>query len=167
MKHKFFAIIFTAILFFASQANLVAQEVEEEDVDIQHPEIMQELKLTDTQKDKLFSLRTEFQKKMVDLKAELQKNMISVRELRNSDNINRKEVLALTDKINDSRNKIAIARANHLMDMYEVLTPDQRAQLKKIKGKMHRMGKMKHRKEMMRGKCEKMKDRDRDREFNK
>jgi Spy/CpxP family protein refolding chaperone len=84
------------------------------------------LKLTDTQKDQITKLRTDFQTKMVDLRATLQKNTIALKALAQKDNLTRDEVISSVEAVNKAKNDIAIAFANHLMDIREILTPEQR-----------------------------------------
>jgi Spy/CpxP family protein refolding chaperone len=84
------------------------------------------LNLTDSQKDKIYSLRNEHQKKMIDLRADLQKARLEARGLRRSNNISRSDVVNSTEKINKIKNEMALLRTNHRMDIYEVLTPEQR-----------------------------------------
>ncbi len=88
-------------------------------------DMLKKLNLTDQQKQKIADLRIDFQKKMVDLKAGLQKSKLDLKELRIKGNLNRNDVIASVEKINKNRDDIALAVANHLMDVYEVLTPEQ------------------------------------------
>jgi Spy/CpxP family protein refolding chaperone len=88
--------------------------------------ILDKLKLTDEQTDQISKLRTDFQTKMVDLKATLQKNTIALKALRKKDDLTRNEVIASVEAVNKAKNDIAIAIANHLMDIREILTPEQR-----------------------------------------
>ena len=88
--------------------------------------IFDKLNLTDAQKDQIAKLRTDFQAKMVDLKANLQKDKIALKALRQNDDVTRSEVVASVEAVNKSKNAIALAWANHLMDMRDILTPDQR-----------------------------------------
>jgi Spy/CpxP family protein refolding chaperone len=99
-------------------------------------QLLDKLNLTDEQKSKIAELRISHQKEMVDLKADLEKKLLSLKELRLKDNIDRNSVLATVNDINQARNKIAIARANNIMDMYELLTPDQQKTLKENIGVM-------------------------------
>lgn len=87
--------------------------------------MIEKLNLTEEQQDKISELRTKHQKEMIDLRAELQKKMIDKRELRNSD-LTRSELLSSVNEINEIKNQIAISRANHRMDVSELLTPEQR-----------------------------------------
>ena len=88
--------------------------------------IFAKLNLTDAQKDQIAKLRTDFQTKMVDLKANLQKDQIALKALRNKDDVTRDEVITSVEAVNKSKNAISLAWANHLMDIRDILTPDQR-----------------------------------------
>jgi Spy/CpxP family protein refolding chaperone len=93
---------------------------------IQHrDEMIKKLKLTDQQKDKIKDLRTAFQMSIVDLRADLQKSRIDLKALKSKDNLNRDEVVAAVGKVNSSRDAISLAVANHMFDVYQVLTPEQ------------------------------------------
>jgi len=109
--------------------------------------LFDKLNLTDSQKDKINSLRTEHQKKMIDLRADLQKARLDEKELRNSDNISRSDVVKVTEKINKIRDEISLLRANHRMDIYEVLTPEQKKIAKDMKNNFS-MNKQWHKKGM-------------------
>jgi Spy/CpxP family protein refolding chaperone len=89
-------------------------------------DIFKKLKLTDEQKGKIKDLSTSFQKNMVDLRADVKKNMIDLKALKSKDNISRDEVIAAVNKINKSRDAVSLAVANHIYDIYQVLTPEQR-----------------------------------------
>lgn len=86
----------------------------------------EQLNLTDQQKAKLEDLRMQHQEKMVDMRAELDKARIETQRLRRSDKLNRSDVINQTKKMSNIRNKMAEARANHMMDVYELLTDEQR-----------------------------------------
>jgi Spy/CpxP family protein refolding chaperone len=88
--------------------------------------IFEKLNLTDAQKGQMAKLRTDFQTKMVDLKANLQKDKIALKALRNKDDVTRDEVIASVEAVNKSRDAISVAMANHLMDVRDILTPEQR-----------------------------------------
>jgi Spy/CpxP family protein refolding chaperone len=105
--------------------------------------IFAKLNLTDAQKDQIAKLRTDFQTKMVDLKANLQKDQIALKALRNKDDVTRDEVITSVEAVNKSKNAIALAWANHLMDIRNILTPEQRKIAKKYLAGMF-MGMKKH-----------------------
>lgn len=91
-----------------------------------HDRIDERLNLTDVQKAKIDELRSDHQKKMVDLRANLEKKQIELRDLQNSDKLNRSDLIKLTKEISEIKNSMAIERANHKMDIYEMLDKDQK-----------------------------------------
>jgi Spy/CpxP family protein refolding chaperone len=91
-----------------------------------HERLIDQLNLTDEQKDKIETLRLQHKKEMVDLKAELEKREIELAEARNKDNISRNEVIPSVENINKIKNEIALKVANHRMDIYELLTDEQK-----------------------------------------
>ena len=97
------------------------------------------LNLTDAQKDKISSLRETHQKAMIDLKAQMQKDMLTLKDLRSKEDVSRNDVIAAVEKLNKSRDAMAIERANHMMDVRAVFTPEQIKLLKdKFPGMMMR-----------------------------
>lgn len=86
----------------------------------------EKLKLTEQQQSKIETLKSEHLKKMVDLKADLEKNHIEMRDLQSKGNYSRSDFLAMVDKISKTRDQIAKEMANHRMDVYEQLTPEQK-----------------------------------------
>lgn len=99
--------------------------------------MFEKLNLTEKQKDQFQKLKINYEKQMIDLKANLQKSALDLKALQNSDNINRGDVINIVKKINSNKNAIALATANHRMDMYDILTPAQRKVWKEFK--MHQM----------------------------
>lgn len=100
-------------------------------------DMLKKLNLTKEQKDKIADLRTSFQKSMVDMHSDLKKNEIDLRSLRSKDNVTREDITSAVEKVNKSRDAISLAEANHLFDMYSVLTPEQQ---KIFKENFHGMG---------------------------
>jgi Spy/CpxP family protein refolding chaperone len=90
-----------------------------------HEEFFKKLKLTDAQKEKIAQLKIDFRKKMVDLQADLKKSKLALGELRLKDDLKRDDVLSAVDNISKCKAAIATAFTNHLMDVYELLTPEQ------------------------------------------
>lgn len=86
----------------------------------------EQLNLTDQQKAKVEELRLKHQEQMIDMRAELEKARLENQKLRNSDNLNRSDVISQTKKMNNIKNNMAESRANHKMDVYELLNDDQR-----------------------------------------
>jgi Spy/CpxP family protein refolding chaperone len=96
-----------------------------------HKKFMREkLHLTDQQVSKIESLRSEYMKKMIDLKADLQKNMIDLKSIREKDNFTRADIISNVEKANKIKNDMSLAKANHLMDIWETLTPEQKKLVK-------------------------------------
>ncbi len=91
----------------------------------QRQNLMKKLNLTDQQKAKIADLRVDFQKKMIDLKADLQKSRLDLKSLKMKDNLDRSDVTAAVERINKNTDAISLAVANHLMDVYQILTPEQ------------------------------------------
>jgi Spy/CpxP family protein refolding chaperone len=89
-------------------------------------QMMQKLNLTDEQKAKVEDARLNHQKQMIDLKANLEKKLLALKVLRVKGNLNRNDVIAAVNNINQAKNEIAVARANNMMDIYDILTPEQR-----------------------------------------
>lgn len=124
MKTKFFIAviaIFSVLLVTESFAQMNKMKFR----DRMHQRIEERLNLTDAQKTKLAELRDNHQKKMIDLRANLEKKEIELRSLNQSEKLNRSDLLKLTREISEIRNSMAIERANHHMDVYELLDKDQ------------------------------------------
>ncbi len=105
-------------------------------------DLMKKLNLTDQQKAKIADLRIGFQKQMIDLRADLQKSRLDLKALRLKDNLSRAEVTAAVEKVNKNRDAITLAVANHMMDVYQILTPDQQKIAREQMGMM--FGQRKH-----------------------
>lgn len=88
--------------------------------------LIEKLNLTDTQKEKFDEFRFNHQKSMIDLRADLQQKLLELNKYKSGGNLNRSKVISLTKEINEIRNKMALARANHQMDIYELLDDTQR-----------------------------------------
>ncbi len=88
--------------------------------------IIEKLKLTEEQQDKISTLRSKHQKEMIDLKAELEKKMVDIRELKENTDLKRAELISAVEGISTIKNKMAIAQANHKMDVLEILNAEQK-----------------------------------------
>jgi Spy/CpxP family protein refolding chaperone len=88
--------------------------------------IKAKLHLTDQQVSKIKELKSEHMKNMIDLKADLKKNMIDLKDIRMKDNFTRQDIIAGVEKSNKIKNNMALALANHRMDVWELLTPEQK-----------------------------------------
>ncbi len=137
MKSNTVPVILTILLAVIFTANISAQPPKGEINKKPHHKMMRErifdkLNLTDAQKKQIGNLKADFEKKMIDLKANLQKDMVDLKALQNKDNVTRSEVIGAVEKVNKAKNEIALAVANHLMDVREILTPEQRKTAKDL-----------------------------------
>ncbi len=88
--------------------------------------MFEKLNLTDEQKDKIEQLGIEHQKVMIDLRADMQKKHLAMKELMRKGNYSRDDFMNMVNEMNAARDKIAAARANHRMDVYELLNDQQK-----------------------------------------
>lgn len=128
MKSKIFYSLLIILLGLIFITDIEAQRKFDDDDDFPPPPpyLIEKLKLTEAQKNKLDDLRYNYQKEMIALRSELWQKLLEMKKYRSSENISRSKVIALTKEINEIRNKIALARANHQMDLYELLDDTQR-----------------------------------------
>ncbi len=113
-----------------------------------HKMMMEKLNLTDTQKDAVEVLHFSHKREMIDLKAALEKKKLDKQELLSKGNYTRDNYLGNVKAISDAKDIMAIAKANHRMDVYDLLTEEQRKTFDEMKGHMGNkmnMNKMKHR----------------------
>ncbi len=88
--------------------------------------MIEKLNLTDQQQDAVEQLRIEHQRRMIDLKADLQKAKLDLKELKQNGNYTRDDFIAKVKAISEAKNNIALEMANHKMDIYELLTDEQK-----------------------------------------
>ncbi len=116
-----------------------------------HKMMMEKLDLTDTQKEAVEELHFSHKGEMIDLKSALEKKKLDRQELLSKGNYTRDDYLGNVKAISDAKEKIALAKANHRMDVYGLLTEEQRITFDEIKccmGNRMGMGKMRYRKMM-------------------
>ena len=107
--------------------------------------MMEKLNLTAEQKDAIEELRLKHQSEMIDLNSDIEKKKLAIKELMSKGNYSRDEYLSTVKAISDAKNNIAISMANHRMDIYELLTDEQRATFNQMGHHMGpKMNKMKH-----------------------
>lgn len=88
--------------------------------------IHDKLGLTEEQEAKIEDLRFDHQKEMIELRAELEKKELELQELKSKGNYTRDEYVAMTEEIMKVRNRMGMTKANHQMDVYELLDPSQK-----------------------------------------
>ncbi|MGB5896345.1 MAG: hypothetical protein WBG58_19370, partial [Ignavibacteriaceae bacterium] len=90
-------------------------------------------------------------REMIDLKAALEQIKLDKNELLSKGNYTRDDYLNKVKAISDAKEKMTLAKANHRMDVYDLLTEEQRKTFDEIKccsGNRMQMGKMRYRKMM-------------------
>ncbi|RKY95870.1 MAG: hypothetical protein DRQ13_06495 [Ignavibacteriae bacterium] len=113
-----------------------------------HKMMMEKLNLTDTQKDAVEELHFSHKREMIDLKAALELKQLDKQELLNKGNYTRDDYLGKVTALSNAKDKMALAKANHRMDVYDLLTEEQRKTFDEMKGRMgnkRNMNKMHHR----------------------
>ena len=100
--------------------------------------IHEKLNLTDEQENKIEGLRINHQKQMIDFRAELDKKELELQELNNKGEYTRDEFIAKIKELSEIRNRMQLAGANHQMDIYELLDPEQKATWNDIRKRIPR-----------------------------
>ncbi|MEO8231187.1 MAG: hypothetical protein ABI638_02820 [Ignavibacteriota bacterium] len=108
-----------------------------------------QLNLSEDQEKKIDVLRLSHEENLIKLNSELDFKNLDMKKLLSSDNITRVEMINLTKGLSGIKNDIALARANHQMDVYDLLDSAQRKiwmekmeksgdMKKEMKDKMHK-----------------------------
>ncbi|MBI2428674.1 MAG: periplasmic heavy metal sensor [Ignavibacteriales bacterium] len=108
----------------------------------QRMQLMEDLKLTDAQKDQFEKISYETEKKQIELRSKLESAQLDVRRLMDADNPDK---TAIEKKFNDIASAQTAMKMNHFNGWFEknkVLTPEQQKIWKKA---MHQRMKMSHR----------------------
>jgi Spy/CpxP family protein refolding chaperone len=116
-----------------------------------HKMMMEKLNLTDTQKEAIEELHFSHKREMIDLKAALELKQLDKQELLSKGNYTRDDYLGKVTALSNAKDKMALAKANHRLDVYDLLTEEQRKTFDEMKGRMGNrmnMKKMKHRRMM-------------------
>jgi Spy/CpxP family protein refolding chaperone len=92
---------------------------------------IEKLNLTDDQKAKINDLREKHMQQTGDLHDQLDKLRIDKRAMFRGEKLNRNEVLNIEKKMSQLREQIALSNAEHKLDIYELLTDDQKEQFLK------------------------------------
>lgn len=95
-----------------------------------------DLALSDAQYEKLFALRNGFLDKAGPVLAQMKANERDMLDLVTQSQLDKAKVKALQNKISDQKAQLANLRIDHRMDTLEVLTSDQRKELRRyiVKG---------------------------------
>jgi Spy/CpxP family protein refolding chaperone len=93
------------------------------------PKVVELLKLSPEQQDKLEEIFARNRRSFVDLKAEVEKNQIDVEELFSKKDADPKKVAAAVDVLEQSRMKLRKSMTMMFLEQKAVLTPEQWTQL--------------------------------------
>lgn len=148
-------LIITALLSFLivlAGAFTYAQRQKEDRKYSKHGKMIEKLNLTDQQQTQIEEIRFAHQEKMIDLKANVEKKELGLKELQSTADFSRGDYISKIEEIISAENKIKLEKANHHMDVYELLDADQQKTWIKMKmmkdGKHNKM--KKHHKNMNR-----------------
>ena len=140
MKTKIFSLILALAIIGICAGNGFSQEKPMQGKGFFRGQLLDKLQLTAEQKSKIEDSRLNHQKQMIDLKANLAKKKLALKELRVKGNLDRNSVISVVKDINQAKDEIALARANNMMDLYDILTPDQQKILKENSGLFQEFG---------------------------
>ena len=99
--------------------------------------IQEKLNLSTEQVDKIEALKLSHRKEMIGLRADVEKKEVELEELKNTLNFSRDAYLNKINEIISAKNKIELARANHQMDVYQLLDDNQKQEWNKMTRMMH------------------------------
>ena len=152
MKRTLIITVLLSFLIVIAGAFTYAQRQKEDRKDNKHEKIIEKLNLTDQQQTQIDEFRFDHQEKMIDLKADVEKKKLGLKELQSNADFSRGDYISKVEDIISAKNKIKLAKANHHMDVYELLDAEQKETWNKMKqikdGKHNKM--MKHHKNMNR-----------------
>ena len=95
----------------------------------------EDLKLEDKQLTKIKDINTKFQTEIIDLRADMQKKRLVVRNAFDKAELNQSEIEAATKALHASRDKIHSLNLKMKFEMRNVLSADQKAQIKTVQDK--------------------------------
>jgi len=152
MKRTLILATLLSFLIVLAGALTYAQRQKEDRKDNKHEKMIEKLNLTDQQQTQIEEFRFAHQEKMIDLKADVEKKKLGLKELQSSGNFTREDYIGKYEEIISAQNKIKLGKANHHMDVYELLDAEQQETWSKMKmmkdGKHNKM--KKHHKNMNR-----------------
>jgi Spy/CpxP family protein refolding chaperone len=82
--------------------------------------------MTPEQLDKMDALRIAHLKEVLPLQTDLQIKEMELAALWRADKLDAKKIVAKVREISDARGKLELAKVNHRIDMYNLMTPEQR-----------------------------------------
>ncbi len=88
-------------------------------------ELMEDLKLTDAQKEQVEKLMLAHRRKMIDTRATLEKKRLDMRELMNASKPDRSAIEKALKAVSDAQYQHKLDRLDHWFAVKEILTPEQ------------------------------------------
>ena len=145
MKRTLIITVLLSFLIVVAGAFTYAQRQRENRGENMHEKMIEKLNLTDQQQTQIEEFRFANQNKMIDLRADAEKKKLGLKELQSSGNFSREDYIAQYEEIISAQNKMKLGKANHHMDVYELLDAEQKKTWNKMKpmkhGKHNRMKK--------------------------
>lgn len=128
-------VFFTFITFSLLSANVLAQDpgIQNKFFWWRNEEVRKELELSIEQVEKIENIFQSFKQEIQFLKDELEAKEQSLRQVLQSPEVSRDEVLHLTDEVEQIKAKGRMMKVDMLLEIREVLTNEQRTLLHKIK----------------------------------
>jgi Spy/CpxP family protein refolding chaperone len=144
---KLVLVILGSVLFGFIGSSSLAQPKNEkrmERMEMMKDKMGDKLNLTDEQKNSIEELKIQHQKAMISLNSDIAQKRLEIKEMKLKGNYTREQYVAEVRDLNTIRDKIEIARAEHQMDVYELLNDEQKATWNKMRGdfREHRKDRM-------------------------
>lgn len=122
------------LVLFVSSTSIIAQRQRQNcDFEGRREMMIEKLQLTEDQQEAIQALRFDHKNTMIELRAEVQKKKLQLEELKSSGNYSREDFLAGVESLSHTKQNMALVRANHRMDVYELLTDDQKSTFDKMR----------------------------------
>ncbi|MGE5431250.1 MAG: Spy/CpxP family protein refolding chaperone [Syntrophomonadaceae bacterium] len=144
MKRQIKNIIAVALVAILPLGSLIAQKTPEEKGQGKFPgrqKMLQELNLSQDQKDQIQKLRSDHQKQMVDYKSDIAKTRIDIKNLFVNKNPDEGKILDLTKKVSDIQADMKASAIKNWFQIYNLLNDQQKETFRKMAPMLHeRMG---------------------------
>ncbi|MDH5714726.1 MAG: Spy/CpxP family protein refolding chaperone [Candidatus Aminicenantes bacterium] len=118
-------------------ANAWAQEPPERPLRTRIRGMLEEIKLTEQQREDMAKLRLENQKEMIKLRADLRLLQLDLSTLLDAKEPDKAKVYAQIDKINNLRNEMTKKRIDYSLKRRAILTPEQWEKIKDLRKPIH------------------------------
>lgn len=90
--------------------------------------------LTDAQREQLQSLRIKHLKEIMPLETEIRIKELELQTLWDAEKLDSKAIIAKVKELSELRNKLELTRTNHRLEIAQILTPQQRRQMRHMFG---------------------------------